>query len=373
MEIDRDAYKLQMYRELREVVKGKIFLVVNEIDEKIYIKKILDKDCYKVYKVLESLENKNRAKIKEIFIIEDKLYVIEEFINGENLSWIVENRDLNEDEIVKIMEGICSALEGLHSLENPIIHRDIKPENIIINNDNIIKLIDFDAGRIVNLDKEKDTRLLGTRGYASPEQFGFAETDNRTDIYSMGVLLNYLLIKKYPTEKIAEGKFKEIIKKATEIDREKRYRDIDEFIKAIKNIDKNSNVKENLKREIEEELTEEHIKYDWIKDLKFEKEEKKSKGIIVGFRSRKKLKMILASMYYLFATVGIIIGITDKSLEDIVVAIYLYVLPTTVFGDISYLNKIFKRLNIKKYSVVIRVLIWFIVTLIIGMFMPTTN
>ncbi|MGL4849416.1 MAG: serine/threonine-protein kinase [Clostridium sp.] len=370
MIIEKNEYKLQIYRELREIIKGKIYLVINEIDDKIYIKKILEKECYDVYKSLKELENKNRAKIKEIFIIEEKLYVIEEFINGENLSTIIENRNLKEEEILNIIEGVCNGLEDLHKLESPIIHRDIKPENIMINNDNIVKLIDFDAGRIVQNEKEKDTRLLGTRGYASPEQFGFAETDSRTDIYSLGVLLNYLLIKKYPTEEIAEGKFKEIIKKGTEIDREKRYKNVEEFKREIENVDEDFKVIEKFKKETKKD---ENIEEAWVEELRFEKEEKKKRGIIVGFRSRKKLKMILAIGYYLFATCGVIIGIQDKSIEDILVAIYLYILPTTVFGDISYLNKIFKKLNIKKYSIIIRVIIWFIVTLAIGIFMPTTN
>ncbi|MGL5647213.1 MAG: serine/threonine-protein kinase [Clostridium sp.] len=357
MESDKKEYKLQMYREIKEIVKGKIYLVINEIDNKVYVKKILGTEYYEIYEKLKENENKNRAKIKDIFIIDGKLFVIEEFINGENLSVVIENKKLNEEEILNIIESICNGLEDLHRLNSPIIHKDIKPENIMVSNDGIIKLIDFDAGRIVRSDKEKDTRLLGTRGYASPEQFGFSETDNRTDIYSLGVLLNYLLIGKFPNEEIADGKFNSIIKKATEIDREKRYKNIGEFKKAI-----NDTHRLEFYEGMEIDRNEK-----WIRKLKFEKKQKKG---IVGYRSKNTIKMIIASLYYAFAAFGMGLGITGKSLGDIVVAVYLFVFPTAVFGDISYLNKIFKNLNVKKYSLVIRIIIGLIVTIVIGLCMP---
>ena len=66
--------------------------------------------------------------------------------------------------------------------------------------------------------------MMGTQGYAAPEQFGFGQTDARTDIYAMGVLLNYMLVREFPMEKLTEGKFRTIVLKCIKINPEDRYR-----------------------------------------------------------------------------------------------------------------------------------------------------
>ena len=102
---------------------------------------------------------------------------------------------------------MCDGLKILH--ENKIVHRDIKPENLILQGDKI-RLIDFDAARIFKSDKNKDTKILGTEYYAPPEQFGFGQTDPRSDIFSLGKTFQEL------TGKNLRGDLKKILSKCTE-------------------------------------------------------------------------------------------------------------------------------------------------------------
>ena len=86
---------------------------------------------------------------------------------------------LTEEEARKILLQLYDGLKELH--EQNIIHRDIKPSNLIFQG-GLIRLIDFDAARIFKSGKEADTKLLGTRGYAPPEQYGSNQTDIAADV-----------------------------------------------------------------------------------------------------------------------------------------------------------------------------------------------
>ena len=98
---------------------------------------------------------------------------------------------------------ICQALFCLERLG--IVHRDLTPANILIAPDGRVVITDFGISRIVKRGKNRDTTLLGTMGYTAPEQFGFAQTDTRADIYSFGVLVNRMLTGELPQEKLYQG------------------------------------------------------------------------------------------------------------------------------------------------------------------------
>ena len=91
------------------------------------------------------------------------------------------------------MEQLCAAMGALHAMQPCVVHRDIKPENIIISNEGILKLIDLGAARLFKDGKLCDTEQIGTRGYAAPEQYGFNQSDARTDIYAAGTVLHVLM------------------------------------------------------------------------------------------------------------------------------------------------------------------------------------
>lgn len=143
-------------------------------------------------------------------------YVLEEYIGGRNLQEIMEARGpLPESQVRGLALAACTALKVLHA--HKILHRDIKPSNIILRPDGSIKLIDFGAARLTtNKDTGCDTRLLGTPGFAPPEQFGFAPTDVRSDLYALGMTLKTLLGPAY------QGSLSEIIKRCTRFDPQQR-------------------------------------------------------------------------------------------------------------------------------------------------------
>ena len=184
-----------------------------------------------------NIENFYMARVYEVFKCEDSLIVIEEFINGQTLQAILDNEGpLEETKAIKYMINLCSILDVLHNLNPAVIHRDIKPSNIIIDNNGILKLIDFDVSRVYKEERNMDTHILGTKGYAPPEQFGFEQTDCRSDIYSVGVMLNVLTTGKHIKEELNEGKLKGIIKKCTNISPDNRYSNVKELKKALENV-----------------------------------------------------------------------------------------------------------------------------------------
>jgi hypothetical protein len=118
---------------------------------------------------------------------------VREYAEGTPLSRYAQEKELTADEIIRICCELCDILACLHHRSEPIIHRDIKPQNIIIGPDGSVSLIDFDIARVYRAGHETDTVFFGTLAYAPPEQYGFSQTDARTDIYSLGIVLRWLL------------------------------------------------------------------------------------------------------------------------------------------------------------------------------------
>lgn len=106
-----------------------------------------------------------------------------------------------------------------------IVHRDVKPENVILRGKEAV-LIDFDASRIYKENMGEDTQVLGTTGFAAPEQYGLSQSDGRADIYALGVLLNIMLTGEHPSRKLAGGRMGRIVQRCTMVNPEKRYRNI---------------------------------------------------------------------------------------------------------------------------------------------------
>lgn len=148
-----------------------------------------------------------------------------EFVFGNNLDKIVYTKmGVDPKTAEKWMVQLCSGVESLHNRN--IIHRDITPNNVMVDYEGNIKLIDFNISRERKQSASRDTTVMGTAGYASPEQFGFTQTGFGADIYAMGVLLNFMLTGKMPNEKLCSGKYASIVKKATQIKEEDRYSNV---------------------------------------------------------------------------------------------------------------------------------------------------
>ena len=118
---------------------------------------------------------------------------VREYIDGMPLDRYAEEYGLTPEESIRICGQLCDILSYLHNRKEPVIHRDIKPQNVIVRADGSVALIDFDIARVFRSGSETDTTFFGTRAFAPPEQYGFTQTDARSDLYSLGVLLRWML------------------------------------------------------------------------------------------------------------------------------------------------------------------------------------
>ena len=149
--------------------------------------------------------------------------MLEEYVQGDTLSEILEGGLLTTAESKQIVRQLCSALWVFHSMG--VVHRDVKPDNVIIRGKEAV-LIDFDASRIYKSTIQEDTQILGTTGFAAPEQYGLSQSDGRADIYALGVLLNIMLTGEHPSRKLAGGRMGRIVQRCTMVNPSKRYKNI---------------------------------------------------------------------------------------------------------------------------------------------------
>lgn len=136
---------------------------------------------------------------------------------------------LTEREARRFLLALADGLAVLHA--HRILHRDIKPENLIEQRDGTIRLIDFDAARLMGAEGEEkaaDTVYLGTRGYAPPEQYGYGATDARSDIYALGMTMQELLGPDY------HGSLARICRRAAEVDPKRRYQSIRALVRDVR-------------------------------------------------------------------------------------------------------------------------------------------
>lgn len=175
-----------------------------------------------VYEQLRELSHPYLPTVCEVRRENDKTVVTEEYIEGANLAAV----SLSQRQLTRLLLELCDVLTFLH--QRGILHRDIKPANLMLAADGHLRLIDFDAARKEREEAEQDTRLLGTRGYAPPEQYGFAQTDARTDIYAMGVTFRQLL---GPLAR--KWRWKKILRKCTALDPKDRYASAAQVKRAV--------------------------------------------------------------------------------------------------------------------------------------------
>ena len=137
----------------------------------------------------------------------NSVFLVEEYVPGETLtSYVEKNGPLPEEETIGLGLQICEILSYLHSLDPPVIYRDLKPDNLMLQPDGKVKLIDFGIAREYVKWEDQDTNHFGTRGYAAPEQYGesHAQSDARSDLYGLGMVLAYLLTGVDPARIAAE-------------------------------------------------------------------------------------------------------------------------------------------------------------------------
>lgn len=223
--------RLSFYRELTVLDEKKNIVLVQDIrNSELSVKKTLDIYSHDVYEQLASVRIEGVPAVKECVADDGKLIVVEEYVQGRSLKQVLDEQGLlNEEQAYDIAVQLADILVRLHQLEPAIVHRDIKPSNIIIEKNGHVNLIDFNAARHVNADKNEDTRMLGTVYFAAPEQFGFGQSDERTDIYGLGATINYIMTGDKPGAGIAECRFSDILKKCLMVDAKDRYQSAEEL------------------------------------------------------------------------------------------------------------------------------------------------
>ena len=183
----------------------RVLLIQNATGEKRILKQFPHEQNARMRAELLALNAAQEPGIPKLFdYAEDESYVylVREYVEGFNLEeWVAQHGKASLTETARIGCQLCEVLERLH--RRNIIHRDVKPQNVIITPDGRVYLIDFDISRRYTEGESHDTEYLGTRNTAPPEQFGYGQTDARTDIYSLGVVLLYLATGSYNLDAIA--------------------------------------------------------------------------------------------------------------------------------------------------------------------------
>ena len=230
-----DSCMLSAYRILAPLEGHEgVSVVQNIYSGKLFVRKDLTAYNRPVYDILKENPVKGMPRIHEVIEQEETLTVIEEYVAGDTLGYLLDNYGpMEEERVAEISLALCDILAGLHGLQPPLIHRDIKPENIIITGDGLVKLLDMNAARRYEDGCSRDTRLMGTAGYAAPEQYGFRQSGVETDIYSLGVLMNVLLTGELPVDTPARGRLGRIVRICTRMAPEERYRSAAELNQAI--------------------------------------------------------------------------------------------------------------------------------------------
>ncbi|MBE5958342.1 MAG: serine/threonine protein kinase [Lachnospiraceae bacterium] len=210
-------------------------------------KKRISKEIMRELNVLKYITHPGLPKVFDVIYENGCFYLVMEYIEGATLKETLKKKRMKKKDIRNISVQIMSALYYIHSLEPPIVYRDLKPENIIIMEDNKVKLIDFGNAKRFNRDVAADTFAMGSPKYAAPEQFGdrfgngLYNTDIRTDIYSMGILLYYMatletnvgeasFFKKIRYYILFDRKYRKTIIKATQKSPKNRFQNIIEMM-----------------------------------------------------------------------------------------------------------------------------------------------
>lgn len=191
--------------------------------------------------LLKSLRHPGLPRFVAEYQNDGMLCVVREYVEGTPLDKYAAENQLMQEQIIAIVLQLCDILSYLHSQAPPVIHRDIKPQNIIVGAKGKITLIDFGISRVYAETAQKDTVCFGTIDFAPPEQYGYSQTDCRADIFSMGVLLGWLLTGdshlKTLIPKIQNPRLRRIVEACTDFAPERRYASAGKVRAALHNAD----------------------------------------------------------------------------------------------------------------------------------------
>ena len=267
-----------------------VFLVRDRLTKELLVEKNILVHNLNLYQQLKARPLKGVPKIYQIESVNEKTILIEEYIHGLNLMQIVLNQGpFPETGVASYMVSLCDILGQFHAMSPPVIHRDIKPGNIILSNNDEIYLIDFNISREYKSYSSVDTVSMVSHHFSAPESYGFGQTDVRSDIYSIGATMHFLLTGGYLKETDYYGELKHIINKCTEMAPERRYQSVGELRAALIRYAGASADRKEVSigsMQSDQARTVDHRENDWKSYLP------------PGFRSGNPINMLVASIVY---------------------------------------------------------------------------
>ena len=236
-----DAYRVE--RVLAQGAGGTTELVTLEGSGPFVRKRIPSKLARRgVWATLVECDCARLPHVEATYEMPDEFVVVCDYVPGENLEQLVSSHGrFAEKDARQLVLQLCEAVGALH--EHGIVHRDISPTNVIVAADGA-HLIDLGIARFRVEGATRDTTQLGTYGFASPEQYGFAQTDARSDVYSLGRMLGYLLTGVSPAEAeryeaaLADATrvtpaMRELVARATAMEPSARYQTVAALVAAL--------------------------------------------------------------------------------------------------------------------------------------------
>ena len=249
------------YKILNEIGRGgmsTVYLAINEKANKpwavkevrkngISNRELVKQSLMVEINLLKKLKHKELPSIVDIIDQQDNYLIVMDYIEGITLENIMQEEGVQpQEKVVDWAIQLCDVLQYLHTRKPAIIYRDMKPSNIMLRSDGSVVLIDFGTAREFKERHVEDTTCLGTQGYAAPEQFGgMGQTDERTDIYSLGATMYRLVTGHNPSEppyemypithwnpRLSTG-LEGIIAKCTSKDPKSRYQSVQEVRYAL--------------------------------------------------------------------------------------------------------------------------------------------
>ena len=184
-----------------------------------------------IYDYLMSISHPNLPRIYSVEEENGNLITYEEYIDGITVGDVLQTGLYKESGVREVTIGVCNALDVLH--KNNIIHRDVKPENVIIDKYGNVKLVDFDSARVYKTYQANDTAFTGTAGFAAPEQFAISQTDPRTDIFALGIMMNVMLTGEHPSKRLCVGKYGKVIEKCICVDPNGRFQNVKKLVSSL--------------------------------------------------------------------------------------------------------------------------------------------
>lgn len=340
----KSAYLENAYELLSPLQDGKdcsTFLVKEKSTGTLAVKKQLTLEQYELYQILKEYSHPNLSRIFETYMLDGHYYALTEYVSGKTIAQTIQQGSLfSREGTLSYILQLCNVLSFLH--KKGIIHRDITPGNIVISTDHIVKLIDFGIARFKKPNQSQDTVLLGTAGFAPPEQFGFGQTDERSDIYSLGVLLNYMLTGKLPAEQISsDTSFSGIILRCTQIDPKNRFSSIEELQSALRHC---------------------QIKYPVCTSAaKTYRPFRRLLTLLPGFHKKKPLHILCSILGYLLliiltvSSLDLTLPFGSETASYWMILIFLFYVPFGIFGNIGNYESHIK--NFSNWPAIYRILL----------------